>query len=160
MATFDPVSITVGTTAYTLTGAQVALAAAGIAGLAIAKKALLVAALSRGRGRRDISQNLVSQTPINFAPMFDSIAQQDVADCGKLLVCTAMAKTEGDLNSEEKLITELFDDLEHIDPNTGYAEYQVAAYAGTFKQPEICLARYSRCPISTSDLGTLIKVQN
>jgi len=70
-----------------------------------------------------------------------------------------MAKNAHALTSEEKLITKLFDDLEVIDPTSGYAEYQLAAYAGTFKQPELCVARYARCPVSPNQLGDLIKVQ-
>ena len=44
---FDPITLTVGTTAYVLTGTQVALAVAGLAGLAIAKEKLIFASLSR-----------------------------------------------------------------------------------------------------------------
>ena len=84
----------------------------------------------------------------------------DIADCGKLFVCNAMAKTENTLTSEEKAITQLFEDLEVVNPNTAYAEYQLAALTGTFGQPSLCTARYSRCPLSATKLGQLIKVSD
>jgi hypothetical protein len=149
-------TITSGGTAFVLSASQVSVAAASIAALAITKELLIKSAISRGRGRRDI--NSISQTPVHLEPFFDTIAQSDLADCGKLLVCHAMAKTDNTLTSEEKAITKLFDNLEVINPNTGYAEYQLAAFAGSFKQPELCAARYSRCPVSTSKLGELIKL--
>ena len=157
-AATDPLTITLGSTAYVATATQVSLAVASLAGLAIAKELLLKAAISNhfSRGRRDI--NTVSEIPVNFEAFFDSIASSDIADCGKLLVCHSMAKTENTLTSEEKAITKLFDNLEVINPYTGYAEYQLAAYAGTFKQPELCNARYSRCPVPASKLGDLIKI--
>jgi hypothetical protein len=94
-----------------------------------------------------------------FAEYFDAIAKSDTDDCGKLLVCHSMAKFEQELNAEEKAITKLFDNLEVIDPRSGYAEYQLAAYAGTFKHPELCIARYSRCRASIKQLAEIIKVQ-
>jgi hypothetical protein len=149
-------TLTTGGTAYVLGSTQVAVAAASIAALAITKELLIISAISRRRGRRDI--NSISQTPIHLEPFFDSIAQSDIADCGKLLVCHAMAKNDGTLTSEEKAITKLFDNLEVINPNTGFAEYQLSAFVGSFKQPELCTARYSRCPVSASKLGELIKL--
>jgi len=90
---------------------------------------------------------------------FDDIAKADFDDCGKLLVCHSFAKSEQTLNVEEKAITKLFDNLDVINANSGYAEYQLAAYAGTFKQPEICIARYSRCRHSIPKLSQIIKTQ-
>lgn len=151
-------TLTTGGVAYVLSSSQVAVAAASVAALAITKELLFKSAISRGRGRRDI--NSISQTPIQMEPFFDSIAQSDIADCGKLLVCNAMAKTENTLTSEEKAITQLFEDLEVVNPNTAYAEYQLAALTGTFGQPSLCTARYSRCPLSATKLGQLIKVSD
>jgi len=154
-AATDPLTITIGSTAYFATAYQVSIAAASLAALAITKEVLILDFLKR-RGRRDI--NSISQTPISLEPFFDAIATSDIADCGKLLVCHSMAKTENTLTTEEKAITKLFDNLEIINPNTGYAEYQLAAYAGSFKQPELCNAQYSRCPVSESKLGNMIKI--
>ena len=155
-AATDPLTLTVGSTAYVASAYQVSLAAASLAALAITKEVLILDFLKRSRGRRDI--NSISQTPILLEPFFDAIATSDIADCGKLLVCHSMAKAENSLTSEEKAITKLFDNLEVINPNTGYAEYQLAAFAGSFKQPELCNARYSRCPVSESKLGNIIKI--
>ena len=155
-AATDPLTLTVGSTAYYLTASQVTIAAASIAALAITKELLILTELTR-RGRRDV--NSISQTPVHMEPFFDSIARNDIADCGKLLVCHSMAKVDS-LTSEEKAITKLFENFEVINPNSGYAEYQLAAYAGSFKQPELCTARYSRCPVSVSKLGELIKVND
>lgn len=159
-ATFDPLTLTVGGTAYVLTGTQVAVAAASLAGLAIAKEALIISALSRraSRGRRDVD-NIVDQTPLEFKPFFDAIAASDIADCGKLLVCTSLAKNENALTAEEKLIKKLFPDVNNIEYNTAYGEYQLAAYAGSFKNQEICVGRYARCPVPSVALSDLIKVQ-
>ena len=155
----DPLTLTVGSTAYVMTGTQVAVAASAIAALAIAKETLILAHLGafRGKGKRDL--NSISQTPLHFGQYFDTIARADTDDCGKLLVCHSMAKSEQELNAEEKAITKLFDNLEVINPRSGYAEYQLAAYAGTFKQPEMCIARYSRCRTPVQKLATIIKSQ-
>lgn len=153
----DPLTLTIGSTAYVLTSTQVTIAAASIAALALTKELLIFADIARGRGRRDL--NSISQTPLNFGEFFEPIAKSDTDDCGKLLVCHSMAKSEQTLNAEEKAITKLFDNLEVIDPSSGYAEYQLAAYAGTFKHPELCLARYSRCRTSVQKLRDIIKVQ-
>lgn len=154
----DPLTLTIGSTAYVMTGTQVAVAAASIGALAIAKELLLIAKLNRHyRGRREL--NSISQTPLHFEAFFDEIAQSDIDDCGKLLVCHSFAKGPADMTSEEKSIVNLFDDLQIIDPHSGYAEYQLAAYAGTFKHPELCVARYNRCKVPVAKLGNMIKNQ-
>lgn len=153
----DPLTLTLGSTAYVMTGSQVAIAAIGIAGLALTKEILLLADAGAFRGKRDL--NSISQTPLHFGQYFDIIAKSDTDDCGKLLVCHSMATPEQARNSEEKSISKLFDDLEVINPRSGYAEYQLAAYAGTFRHPELCIARYSRCRTSVQKLRSLIKRQ-
>lgn len=155
----DPLTLTLGSTAYVMTGAQVTVAAYSIAALALTKELLILAHLGKFRnlGKRDL--NSISQTPLEFGAYFDIIAKSDVDDCGKLLVCHSMAKSFYELTSEEKAITKLFDNLEVINPASGYAEYQLAAYAGTFKHPELCLSRYSKCKVPTKTLGNLIKAQ-
>lgn len=154
----DPLTLTIGSTAYVMTSGQVAIAAASIAALALTKELLLIAKLNRrARGRREL--NSISQTPLHFEAYFDDIARSDIDDCGKLLVCHTFAKNAEDMSSEEKTIINLFDDLQIIDPHSGYAEYQLAAYAGTFKHPELCVARYSRCKVPVTKLGNMIKHQ-
>lgn len=155
----DPLTLTLGSTAYVMTGTQVAYAAISIGALALTKELLLLAHLGKFRnlGKRDL--NSISQTPLEFGAYFDVIAKTDVDDCGKLLVCHSMAKSFHELNHEERAITKLFDNLEVINPASGYAEYQLAAYAGTFKHPALCLSRYSKCKIPVKTLGNLIQVQ-
>ena len=154
----DPLTLTLGSTAYTLTGAQVSIAAASVAALALTKELLILADLWAFRkGKRDV--NAVSQAPLDFAAYFETIAKSDSDNCAKLLVCHSMAKSEQTLNAEEKAITKLFDNLEVINPASGYAEYQLAAYAGTFKHPELCIARYSSCRTPIQKLRQIIKAQ-
>jgi len=152
----DPLTLTLGSTAYTLTGAQVSIAAASVAALAITKELLILADLGAFRkGKRDV--NAVLNTPLDFSAYFDRIAKSDSDNCAKLLVCHSMAKSEQTLNAEEKAITKLFDNLEVINPYSGYAEYQLAAYAGTFKHPELCVARYNTCRTPIQKLREIIK---
>merc|ERR1712001_89411 len=153
----DPLTLTLGSTAYVMTGAQVTVAAASIAALALTKELLILADLGAFRGKRET--NSISNAPLNFAAYFDTIAKSDIDNCGKLLVCHSMAKPAQTLNAEEKAITKLFDDLEVINPNSGYAEYQLAAYAGTFKHPELCIARYNTCRTPIQKLREIIKAQ-
>lgn len=153
----DPLTLTLGSTAYVMTGAQVTVAAASIAALALTKELLILADLGAFRGKRDT--NSISNAPLNFAAYFDTIAKADTDNCGKLLVCHSMAKSAHELNAEEKAITKLFDNLEVINPYSGYAEYQLAAYAGTFKHPELCVARYNTCRTPIQKLREIIKAQ-
>jgi len=152
-----PLTLTLGSTAYVMTGAQVTVAAASIAALALTKELLILADLGAFRGKRDT--NSISNAPLNFAAYFDTIAKADIDNCGKLLVCHSMAKPAQTLNAEERAITKLFDDLEVINPYSGYAEYQLAAYAGTFKHPELCIARYNTCKTPIQKLREIIKTQ-
>jgi hypothetical protein len=153
----DPLTLTLGSTAYVMTASQVTVAAASIAALALTKELLILADLGAFRGKRET--NSISNAPLNFAAYFDTIAKSDTDNCGKLLVCHSMAKPAQSLNAEEKAITKLFDDLEVINPNSGYAEYQLAAYAGTFKHPELCIARYNTCRTPIQKLRDIIKAQ-
>jgi hypothetical protein len=153
----DPLTLTLGSTAYVMTGAQVTVAAASIAALALTKEILLLANAGAFRGKRDT--NSISNAPLDFAAYFDTIAKVDTDNCAKLLVCHSLAKPAHTLNAEERAITKLFDNLEVINPYSGYAEYQLAAYAGTFKHPELCFARYNTCRTPIQKLNTIIKSQ-
>ena len=123
-----------GTTTYVLSSTQVALAVAGLAGLAIVKEALIFAELGRSRGKRSLDDDVATIDNKQFDAFFDAVAKVDVTDCGKLLVCELM--TKNDLDRDEKRIVDLFDDLEHIDPSSGKAEFQLAAYLGTLNSTE------------------------
>jgi len=155
LAAFAPLVITSAAgPSLVLTSTQVAVAVSAIAGLAIAKSALILATIhdkNKGRKRRETSE-------IDYSMMFESIDQQDVVDCGKLLVCQSFAKPEHKRTGEEKAVVGLFDDLSVIQPNA-YGKYQWAAYAGTFRNPVICQERYSSCKVQGDILSNLINVQ-
>merc|ERR1712168_1464693 len=142
------------TTSFVLSSAQVTVAAAAVAGLAIAKEALTLATLadSGRRGKREAVRGL------DFSAMFEGVDAQDTVGCGKLLVCHAVAKDEVLRTGEESAIARLFDDVEAIQQNA-YGKYQWAAYAGSFKNPTLCLQRYSTCPVNVEALSNLITVQ-
>jgi len=146
---------------FVANSAQVALAAAALAGIVIAKSALKLA-LIYDSNRGAISQALQQRSKreaveLDFSPMFESIDKQDVADCAKLLVCHSFAANETERTSEEKAIVNFFDDLTTIQQNS-FGKYQWAAYTGTFKNPEICTQRYNKCPLEVGALADMIEV--
>merc|ERR1712243_176591 len=145
---FGSLILTLAGTSYVLTSAQTTLAIASLAGLAVAKEALVLAELSRTRGKRAVDEDAASQavkiSSAQFNEFFDFIAKSDVADCGKLLVCELMAK----------------EDLEHIDPASARSEYQLAAYLGSLNHTEpICVRRYSKCPMSSEEVMDIVRFQ-
>jgi len=149
---FDPLTLTVGSVSYVATGAQVGIAIASLAALALAKEGLLLAEISRGR--RDT--NTVSSHKLD--PLFDAIASVDLADCGKLLVCHVTAKNEADLTVEEARIVKLFKSFNgKVDPLHAQAQYMLAAQTGSFKKPEVCTVQYQRCPYPAENLSELLK---
>jgi len=153
-----PLTLTIGTTALVATAPQVAVGVAALAGLAIAKEALLLATIAdqnRGRGKR--SAQPVAES-VDFSAMFDGIDAMDKADCGKLLVCHSVAKDEAQRTGEERAVANFFNDFSTIQQNA-YGKFQWAAYAGTFKNPTICYQRYSQCPLEVEALSNLISVQ-
>jgi len=159
---FGSLTLVLAGTAYVLTAAQTTLAIASLAGLAVAKEALILAELSRTRGRRSVDEDADSQTgkisSAQFNDFFDVIAKSDVADCGKLLVCELMAKA--DLDQDEKRIVNLFDDLDQIDPSSARSEYQLAAYLGSLNQTDaVCVRRYSKCPMSSEEVMDIVRFQ-
>ncbi len=94
----------------------------------------------------------------NFGPLFEAMYQADTTDCTKLLVCHVFEKPEEKLTGLELKVNRLFaDDLSVIDPTTVKAEYQLAAYVGTFNQTGLCARRYSRCTTSLEDLTELLQ---
>ena len=160
---FPAVALTLGTnpgTALILSSAQVTLAAAAIAGLAIAKEALTLAAVAdskRGGGRSASRHHHHKRevTPLDFSQMFEGVDAQDSADCGKLLVCHSVAKPEAIRSHEEQAIADLFEASEPVQANA-YGKYQWAAYAGTFKNPQICAERYSSCPVNPQSISRIV----
>jgi len=152
VAAFDPLTLTLGTTSYVLTSAQVAVAVASIGALALAKEGLLLADLARGK--RDTN----SVNTFKMDSLFDAIAAVDLADCGKLLVCHVTAKNEADLTIEEARVVKLFKSFNgKVDPLHAQAQYMLAAQTGAYKKPEICALQYQRCPYPAGQLSTLLK---
>jgi hypothetical protein len=148
---FDPLTLTLGTTSYVLTSTQVAVAVASLGALALAKEGLILAELSRGKR---------STNDVTFAmdPLFDAIAAVDIADCGKLLVCSVHAKNEADLSVEENRIVKLFKTFNgKVDPLHAQAQYMLAAQTGLYKKPEVCIQQYVKCPYPSDQLAQLLK---
>lgn len=95
---------------------------------------------------------------LEYESIFKAIDESDTASCGKLLVCHAMAKEETKLTNEEALILKLFPDYENIQKDTAYGKYQWAAYAGSFKNPQVCMERYGACPIPVEQLANYVQI--
>lgn len=154
-----PALTAVGGTSFVASGGNVAVAAASIAGLAIAKELLILATIhDKNKKNKQRRPKREAVEGIDFSKMFERIAEQDVADCGKLLVCQSFAKTDGQRTGEEKAVVNLFDDLSAIQ-NNAFGTYQWAAYSGSFKNPVICIERYGQCPVEQSILANLIAPQ-
>lgn len=164
---FDPVSISVGGTVLYLTGTQVALGVAGLAGLAITKESLLIADLSRrssrrssGRGRSLFRGRRDAELDFSLVPFFEAIAYSDVADCGKMLVCQIMATPVEQRTAMEKSVSSLFDEVVEVDPASGYASYVLAAKIGSLGRPQLCGDRYARCPANSNELHQILEVHS
>lgn len=152
VAAFDPLTLTLGTTSYVLTGAQVGVAIASLGALALAKEGLLLAELSRGKR----STNEVNIFKMD--PLFDAISAVDIADCGKLLVCHVHAKNEAELTTEESRIVKLFRSFNgKVDPLHAQAQYMLAAQTGLYKKPVVCQQQYIKCPYPANNLSDLLK---
>ncbi|CAB4058172.1 unnamed protein product [Lepeophtheirus salmonis] len=152
---FDPVTLTVGTTAYVLTAAQTTLGVAALAGLAIAKEKLIISALSN-RGKRDVSAVQEAKN-VDLNAFFWAVGQADVSDCGKLLVCEVMATPTSELKREEELIANLFDNEGKFTADSATNEYQFAAYVGTLQQPQLCKERYATCTVPSKELLKVVE---
>jgi len=154
-AAFPAITLGVGSTTGVLTAAQTTVAVAALAGLAIAKEALILAARAdANRKRRDVEEQLI----VDFTDMFEGIEAKDPAGCAKLLVCEAFSKPEFELNGEERAVRGLFEDLDTIQANA-YGKFQLAAKVGAEKGETACRQIYSKCPISIPALANLLNVQ-
>jgi len=96
---------------FVASSAQVALAAAALAGIVIAKSALKLALIydaNRDALNSALLRSKREAVELDFSPMFESIDKQDIADCAKLLVCHSFATNETARTSEEKAIVNFF----------------------------------------------------
>jgi len=68
---FGALTLVLGGTAYVLTATQTSLAIASLAGLAVAKEALVLAELSRSRGKRSVDEDADFQSEQITSAQFD-----------------------------------------------------------------------------------------
>ena len=91
-----------------------------------------------------------------FDPMFESALQLDTDDCAKLMVCHVFEKPVEQLNTFEAKINKLFahekDQIEEASPR---AQYQLAAYVGSLRQPGLCQQRYAKCLANPQQLTNI-----
>lgn len=85
---------------------------------------------------------------------FATIADMDVDDCGKLLVCQLESIPREERTPEEGIIAGLFGESSTIDPASAKAEYDLAAYLGQATKSKVaCARRYSRCPLDRKTIS-------
>lgn len=173
VAAIDPITLTVGTTAFVASGAGVGVAAAALAALAIAKEVLIVAAIKRtqvardqgrGRGRRqaeeaeDALAAVEDKVTFDMKPLFKAIVESDTDDCAKLMVCHAFASANKS-PLQTKVVGLLSSQLEKIHADPALGVFQVAAIAGNASgNPELCSVMYSSCPKTQEELANLVPV--
>ena len=148
-----------------------------LAALAIAWEALLLANPPRGSEREDDVPTVAAYATnggrgyyrrkrrstideLDLESMFQVIDASDGSECGKLLVCNAMAKSPTQLSHIESIILDLFPPGRTLARGTAYGKYQWAAVAGSFKNPAICLQRYASCPIPVQTLANYIRISH
>lgn len=167
--------------AFTLSTMAVATGIFSLAALAIAVEALLLAkpqafaveSESSGYGGRTQSigsyfggrsyrsRSRRSDNALEgLESIFAAIEASDKSECGKLLVCNAMTKSEAERTHSESIILKLFPLPEGsaIEEWTAYGKYQWAALAGSFGSPAICTQRYAACPIPLQKLANFVKI--
>jgi hypothetical protein len=146
-----------GLTAFLSPAGAVAIGI-GLVGAGIVKKALAanVAGLGtrdfrnfgapRARGKRDSGIDRVAALE-QIDAYFYNIANIDVDDCGKRLVCEVEAQDPSQRSEEETLIAGLFGDSP-LDPANPKAEYDLAATLGSSSKSKLaCARRYHKCPV-------------
>lgn len=168
-----------GLTAF-LTPAGAVAVAIGIVGAGIVKKAIAanVAGLGtqdfrnigagnqgqggyppRARGRRDTAE-VTAEGLEQIDAYFYTIANMDLDDCGKRLVCEVEALAPELRTEEEGLIAGLFGANSVIDPASPKAEYDLAAYLGSSTHSKTaCARRYHRCPMDRKTIGQAMEKQ-
>ncbi len=153
---FDPLTITAGSTAYVLTGTQVAVAVASLGALALAAEGLVLAEISRGKRAVD-DVTVPAGSHVRMEALFDAIYTVDAYDCGKLVVCNVMAKPVESLSVDEARVAKLFSRYNgKVDPTHAYSQYQLAAATGAQAGQNGCVAQYSRCPFPADQLSQLL----
>ena len=60
--------------------------------------------MQQSSSKVSFSMHLFSNFTLDMDPIFGAISAVDHADCGKLLVCNVVAKTQNELTTEEDLL--------------------------------------------------------
>lgn len=173
VAAFDPITLTVGTTAFVASGASVGVAAAGLAALAIAKEALIIAAIKTndnrrrgGRGRREAETAEMEiaaverKVSFDMEPLFKAIIETDTDDCAKKMVCQAFAVSETERTPlQQKVVALMSGQLEMIHEDPELAVFQLAAMNGmSGRSNKICSTLFKSCPKTHEQLASLVPV--
>jgi len=145
----NSLALTLGSSTAFLTSAGIVAGGLGLLALGLIKFTLL-AGEEGHRNRRSAPVEQLAAIDSYFA----TIADMDVDDCGKLLVCTLESVPREERTPEENIIAGLFGESSTIDPASAKAEYDLAAYLGQATKSKVaCARRYSRCPLDRKTIS-------
>jgi len=149
----NSLALTLGSSTAFLTSAGIVAGGLGLLALGLVKAALLAGPAEEegyGRSRRSAPVEQLAAIDNYFA----TIADMDVDDCGKLLVCQLESIPREERTPEEGIIAGLFGESSTIDPASAKAEYDLAAYLGQATKSKVaCARRYSRCPLDRKTIS-------
>jgi len=149
----NSLALTLGSSTAFLTSAGIVAGGLGLLALGLVKAALLAGPAAEegyGRSRRSAPVEQLAAIDNYFA----TIADMDVDDCGKLLVCQLESIPREERTPEEGIIAGLFGESSTIDPASAKAEYDLAAYLGQATKSKVaCARRYSRCPLDRKTIS-------
>jgi len=144
----NSLALTLGSSTAFLTSAGIIAGGLGLLALGLVKAALLAG--EEGRSKRSAPVEQLAAIDNYFA----TIADMDVDDCGKLLVCQLESIPREERTPEEGIIAGLFGESSTIDPASAKAEYDLAAYLGQATKSKVaCARRYSRCPLDRKTIS-------
>lgn len=145
----NSLALTLGSSTAFLTSAGIVAGGLGLLALGLVKAALL-AGEEGHRSKRSAPVEQLAAIDNYFA----TIADMDVDDCGKLLVCQLESIPREERTPEEGIIAGLFGESSTIDPASAKAEYDLAAYLGQAARSKVaCARRYSRCPLDRKTIS-------
>lgn len=146
----NSLALTLGSSTAFLTSAGIVAAGLALLGAGLIKAALLAGEEAPGRSKRSSPVEQLAAIDNYFA----TIADMDVDDCGKLLVCQLESIPREERTPEEGIIAGLFGESSTIDPASAKAEYDLAAYLGQATKSKVaCARRYSRCPLDRKTIS-------
>jgi len=148
----NSLALTLGSSTAFLTSAGIVAGGLGLLALGLIK-ATLLAGEEAARSQRNRRSAPVEQLAA-IDGYFAEIADMDVDDCGKLLVCQLESIPREERTPEEGIIAGLFGESSTIDPASAKAEYDLAAYLGQATRSKVaCARRYSRCPLDRKTIS-------